>query len=293
MELDYVKLKEVKPVLSGYVRDSLSLLKKSAVPDEEAIHDIRVLMKKSRSVIRLLSGQIDDETTGKENFAFREVGRTLRNMRETSVLRKTLKYLRKNNPDVFSRLGDNEKINLLLKKQDSETEMSVDQKSYLIKINEILTKAGYRIRFLSLGNLDPQLMIKELEKTYLGVVDNYLASRYNPRPSNLHEFRKRSKDFLYQLYFFRPLNPSVVKELEKKLDSMTLNLGKYNDLAQIEKTLDYKYKTSQNSPASDELMVIIRDEQDRYLSKVWSSAFKIFGPGKKLLNVLGFKLLII
>jgi CHAD domain-containing protein len=109
----------------------------------------------------------------------------------------------------------------------------------------------------------------------------------------LHEFRKRAKDFLYQLYYFRPLNPSVVKELEKRLDTLTQNLGKYNDLTQIMKIVGYKYGTPENSPALDELIVVIKDKQDQYLSKVWPSAYKIFCPGQKLLNVLGFRLLTI
>ena len=46
MELDYVKLKDLKPAMAGYIRESQALLKRSAVPDEKAVHDIRVLMKK-------------------------------------------------------------------------------------------------------------------------------------------------------------------------------------------------------------------------------------------------------
>ena len=43
----------------------------------------------------------------------------------------------------------------------------------------------------------------------------------------------------------------------------------------------------------DELMIIIRNKQDEYLSKIWPVAYKIFCPGQQLLNVLGFKLLVI
>jgi CHAD domain-containing protein len=144
-----------------------------------------------------------------------------------------------------------------------------------------------------MNKIDPQLLIKELELTYTKVVDIYLTCRNSPKPSDLHEFRKKAKDFLYQLYFFRPLNPSVVKALEKKLDSMTQYLGKYNDLTQVVKALGYKYPDDTNPPAMDELIVKIREKQDRYLSKVWPSAYKIFCPGQKLVNVLGFKLLVI
>jgi hypothetical protein len=38
----------------------------------------------------------------------------------------------------------------------------------------------------------------------------------------------------------------------------------------------------------DELAVVIRDEQDRYLQKVWPTAYRIFAPGKNLGDLLGF-----
>jgi len=105
--------------------------------------------------------------------------------------------------------------------------------------------------------------------------------------------RKSSKDFLYQLWFFRPLNVPTVKRLEKKLDSLAQNLGKYNDLTQLLKELDYKYEYTANPPEFDELAVIIKEEQDRYLSRIWPMAHKLFCPGQKLVNLLGFKLLVI
>ena len=124
-------------------------------------------------------------------------------------------------------------------------------------------------------------------------MDTYLTCRNSLKSNDLHEFRKKAKDFLYQLYFFRPLNPRVVKDLEKKLEGMAQNLGKYNDLTQLVKALDYKYPDNKNLPAMDELIIKIRETQDIYLAKVWPSAYKIFCPGQKLVNVLGFKLLVI
>jgi CHAD domain-containing protein len=293
MELDFVTLKQIKPVLVGYIKESQTLLKKSVVPDEKVVHDVRVLMKKSRAVLKLASPQLDKESTDRNILAFREIGRILRLWREISVHRKTLKEIRKEYRGIFSRLQKNEKFIVLLKKIDPIKELSVELKAGLEHIDDLLNKTGYRIRFQSMNKIDPQFLIKELELTYTKVADIYLTCRNSPKPDNLHEFRKRAKDFLYQLYFFRPLNPSVVKALEKRLDSMTQNLGKYNDLKQLVKALAYKYPDSTNTPDMDELVVKIREKQDRYLLKVWPSAYTIFCPGKKLVNVLGFKLLVI
>ena len=293
MELDYVKLKEIKPALAGYIRESKTLLKISVFPDEKVVHDVRVLMKKLRSVLKLAGPQLDKESFKREILTFREVGRIMCSWRETSVHRKTLKELRKEYPGIFSRLQENEKLVSLLKKTEPVQEPSEEIKAGLEQIEDLLNRAGYRIRFQSMNKIDPQFLIKELELTYTNVVGIYLTCRNSLKPGILHEFRKKAKDFLYQLYFFRPLNPAVVKALEKKLDSMTQNLGKFNDLTQLVKTLGYKYPDSTNLTAMDELIVKIREKQDKYLAKVWPSAYKIFCPGQKLVNILGFKLLVI
>jgi len=293
MELDYVKLKEIKPALSGYIRESQSLLKLSVVPEENVIHDVRVLMKKSRAVLKLAGPQLDKESYDRDYHTFREVGRIMHLWRETSVHRKTLKELRKEYPGIFSKLRDNEKIAALLRKTEPDQGLSKEMETRLGQIEDLLNRVQYRIRFQTMNKLDPQILIKELELTYSGIVNIYLTCRNNPKPGSLHEFRKKAKDFLYQLYFFRPLNPSIVKALEKKLDSMTQNLGKFNDLTQLVITLGYKYPDSTNLPAMDELIVKIREKQDRYLAKVWPPAYMIFCPGQKLVNILGFKLLVI
>jgi CHAD domain-containing protein len=293
MELDFVKLKEIKPAISGYIGKSQKLLKTSTGPDEKAVHDIRVFMKKARAAVRLLNTQVEDELFIKENPAYREIGRLMTSWRETCVQRKTLKGLKKENPDLFTRLDENEKVQALLKKPDAEPLIDESVKARVEMIDDLLSRALHRLRFYSLGDLDPQLLLKELEKTYITGAQNYLKCRINPKPANLHEFRKRAKDFLYQLYFFRPLNPVIIKGLEKRLYLITLNLGKYNDLSQITSSLELKPGSVENTPAIDELLVVIKNKQDQYLQKVWPLAYKIFCPGQKLVNILGFRLLFI
>ena len=293
MELDYVKLKDIKPALSGYIRNSQALLKKAAVPDEKSIHDLRVLMKKSRAVLRLAGPQLADDSYLRDISSFREVGRIMSSWRETSVTRKILKDLRKEFPDIFSQLTGNEKLGSLMFKPEPAPEPSAEMMVGLEKIDALLNKAGYRIRFQTMNKLDPQILLKELENTYNKVINVYLLCRNNPKPDSFHEFRKRVKDFLYQLYFFRPLNPSVIKVLEKNLNAIADNLGKFNDITQLIRLLGYKYKPDIKQQGMDELIIKLRERQDRYLSKTWPIAYKIFCPGQNIVNLLGFKLLVI
>jgi CHAD domain-containing protein len=287
MNPDTVKQKEIKPAISGYIRESQSLLKKSSVPDEDTVHEIRILMKKSRAALKLTVSQIDKTSFDRDLSAFREIGRILSLWRELSVQRKTLKELRKEHPGIFFKLRDYEKLTSILKKMEPVPELFDELKAGLEQINNLLWKAGFRIRFQSMKQFDPQLFLHELEMTYNKTFNIYLKCRNNPQPETLHELRKKAKDFLYQLSFFRSLNPTVIKSLEKRLDVMTWNIGKINDLTQVVRTLGYDLRDSSNLPSLNKLIIKIREKQDRYLNRVWPSAYKIFCPGQSLPGVLG------
>lgn len=292
MLLNYIRLKDVKPVLSGYLSESLSLLNLQPFPDDEAIHDIRVLMKKSRATIRLLVSYLDDVSFKREYAAFREAGRMLSTWRDTSVHRKTLKSLRKGNKRLFSALAGNMKIAELLARSQYNEGLTGENREKLDKVTGMIRKSAYRFRFYSLDKPDPEMLFKQLESTYSIVAGIYLECRNKPRPEKLHELRKRTKDFLYQLYFFRPLNPAVIKVVEKRLENLAQNLGKYNDLTQLLSKIEYKSGDPENTPELDELAVVIRGVQDIYLSKIWPAAFKILRPGEQLVKLLGIRVLI-
>lgn len=284
---------DIKPELCEYLRKAQFMLDPEKVPDENIVHDVRVLMKKSRAALKLLKSQTETELFEKEYAALRDVGRRMQTWRETSVHRKLLKAMKKKYPELFSDLAGNEKINRFLNKTEEIISPPPEMKKNVEGIIDILHKSGYRMRFRNLNNLDLDLLFKELETTFRNNSEIFLKARNYPKSTNLHEFRKQIKDFLYQLAFFRALKPKVIKGLEKRLDSMAQNLGKYNDIAMLVKELGYRYKPGENTFALDELILILKKEQDRYLSKVWPSAFNIFHPGHNLLNVLGIKVLVI
>lgn len=293
METDYIRLKEIKPSLAGYICDAQELLVIAPVPDDDAIHHIRVLLKKARAALKLIRTQLDLEYAEKDIVSLREAAKVMSSWRDNSVKRKTLKELKKEHPVVFSLLEDNETIKAILKKTEPAAEPSPEVAAGIAQINELFKKTAYRVRFHSLDKLDPIVLLKELEKTYLKATDAFLKCRNNSKEAKLHEFRKKSKDFMYQLYFFRPLNSDAIKSLESKLDDMTRNLGKINDLAQLVRALNYTYPNEANPQVINELVVRIREKQDEYLRKVWPHASKIFCPGRKLVNVIGYKILVI
>lgn len=284
---DPKQAKDIKSSMTGYITDSMLLLAQKPVPDDAAIHDIRVMMKKHRAAVRLARPLLDEAVYRREYLAGRETGRILSSWRETAVLRKTVKALKKNNPGLFMRLWDNEQIQGLLRKPISSWEEAGVLARAVSDVTEQLQRAGHRLRFISLKAPDYRLLFAELAKSYTDASEAYLRCRNKPRPELLHEFRKKSKTFMYQLAWFRHLNPSTIKSLEKKLDTMTQNLGRCNDLAQIMTMTGYRLGADGNSDVANELAIVIRDTQDCYLIKVWPVAYRIFAPGRKLEDQLG------
>ncbi len=283
---DSGEAKDIKRSMAGYVAGSLKLLAMQPVPDDTAVHDVRVLMKKHRAAVRLVQPLLDEAVFRREYLAGRETGRLLALWRETAVLRKTAKSLRKDNPGLFIRLRDNLKIQELLRKPYATWEQAGERAKSVNEVTARLKKTLYRLRFLGLNDPDMHLLLGELERSHNAASAAYLACRNKPTAHLIHEFRKKSKSFMYQLVFFRHLELRKVRQLEKWLSIMTQNLGKYNDLDQIILLTGYRYGAPENSDADNELAIVVRDRQDRYLAKVWTYAYRIFAPGKKLQDIL-------
>ncbi|NSW95317.1 MAG: CHAD domain-containing protein, partial [Bacteroidales bacterium] len=180
MLLNYVKIKDIKPALSEYIRDSVRLTGPDSLPDDKTVHDIRVLMKKSRAAIKLASTLLDQETFTREYSAFREVGSILSQWRETSVQRKLLKDIRKKHPELMSQIGSDERIAVLMKKPETSSSSSPEVKEKFTAANEILKKSWYRIRFINPGIPDPEKMLKELDKSYGLAKECYIIARNSP-----------------------------------------------------------------------------------------------------------------
>ena len=287
MALNNLQPADIKPALTGFIREARYMLDPELFPDENRVHDVRVLMKKSRAILKLLRTNMGDDIFKREYSTLREVGRIMCSWRETSVLRKLLKNLKKRYPQVFSELSDNDKINGILSPVEDQKSPDLYMKNDVAVIIDLLRKSEYRIRFISLPDGDPRSIRDSIEDSFNLVVITYLSARNNPRSPNMHELRKKTKDLLFQLQFFRPLNPKSVRSLEKKLDMLGQSLGKYNDLAVLINALGYKFKSSNPPGAIDRLAVIIRGEQDKYIRKVWQVADRLFCPGRNFSHLAG------
>lgn len=260
----------------GYISQSQSMLLHSGTPGEKTVHGVRVLMKRSRAALKLLSPQMDESVCDDLQNALKVPGRSLGTLREASVHRRDLKKLLKKYPAIHSRLKENERIAALLSQENAEVAVQEKEGTSCKELIALLERAAVMLKLQSLELVSDKMLLNELERSFRNVMDYYLMSRNHPRSRNLHEYRKNAKDLLYQLAFFRHSGINGMKRLEKRLKMITLELGRYHDLAQLIRKLAYKYPGSENNRAMDELVALIRAKQDRSMSEILPASFRIF-----------------
>src|SRR5512135_1237092 len=141
MQPEVVKVKEIKPALYGFVREALKLLSSGGIPDDKAIHDVRVLMKKSRASVTLLKSQIDTEVFNREYPAFRETGRIMRSWRENTVHKKILRNLKKKYPRALSTLDELPAVRRLMETAEMTTENQDQMMLDIEKVKDLLNKS--------------------------------------------------------------------------------------------------------------------------------------------------------
>jgi CHAD domain-containing protein len=287
MDQNFVSTVEVKTAVYNWLRESELLSRNMSGLPDKAVHDIRVCMKKARAALKLAAPQLIESENDKDLNALRTIAGSLREQRSRSVLRKTLRKLKKQHPSLFMRLKNNELIGSLKEKKHPAVRDAEMQGDTEAGVNKMLRKTLYRLRFRSMGKIDPKLLFERLGGTYRELEELYVSCRNTPKPKKLHRFRKRAKDLLYQLGFFRPVSPGRIFSLEKQLIKLTRNLGRYHDLQELVLVLPGESEDLTSDNNITELILRIRNRQDYYLSKTWPLAFTLFCPGKRLEDLMG------
>jgi CHAD domain-containing protein len=271
MKSDLIKTERIKPEITGYITKSLSLLKTGTFPDAKRIHDVRVMLKKARALFRIIYTQMDEDFADRCKKSLRDAGRIMSPWREAPVLWKTLDSLAKEYPSVFSQLdyGISELITPISPQSDTH-----QRKKELQDVLLLLYDTASDLLLKPLKNPDLKLVETELDKSWAITSYNYLLSRAEPEIRNIHEFRKRSKDLMYQIDFFGSVSGRDMKKLKKKLYRITSEIGKFNDLFLLGKKL--RSNDDENKKVLMKIRSIISEKQDKYLSSIMSYSSGIF-----------------
>jgi len=249
---------EVKRVARDRVQSALRSLRDTGQGERtEAIHETRKDLKKMRSVLRLVRGELDRKTFREENHRYRDAARLLSGLRDDDVLLETIESLRDGYPDDAAPLDRLvEDLESRRDRNATESIASTGSDAQMKLAAAAIEQGANLIDSWTLEHSDWDLFEKGLRRTYR---DGRLAlaeAEGHSSPEKVHEWRKRVKDLWYQLRLLRNAWKTTLRAQARETGQLAELLGEYNDLSVLVDELNSRPATGLDYPALRELAVI-------------------------------------
>jgi len=244
-----------------------------------AVHDARKSLKKLRSLIRMISPCLGDAAK-KENAALRELGRALSRMRDAAAMLETVNLLGKKYKREPAARDLAELRSLFVKRR---ADARSDSEAIATTEAGVTTLRGLRRRLnnWSLG-AGVDAMEPGFKRIYSRGRKAYSRAEKNANPENLHELRKRVKDYWYQVRLLESIWQNGSKSPEKELRELQEWLGEAHNLAVLrEETTtggltalinDYEKELCEKSLAAASKLYDLRPaDQVRQIAQLWEA----------------------
>ena len=229
------RFKEHETVPGGIKRIALELIDKAIEQTkpqvknrDKLIHDTRVTFKKLRALLRLTRVKHNAETFGLEDDCFRDAGRRLSHVRDTTAMIKALDKLTEHyadqlEPDAFAELR--KPFIRARRKQQA------DKNEALAEAVRILESARSRVADWPIDDDGFSSLREGLKRIYKKGCTCMAHVQAQQSVENLHEWRKRVKDLWYQVRLLSPLWPGMLKDLANEFGRLADCLSDDHDLA--------------------------------------------------------------
>lgn len=213
----------------------------------EDIHDTRKNFKKIRTVLRLIRTDLGEESFQLENMFYRDSGRKLSDLRDSTVLIYTFDKLVKNSELEMSNFDFSIFRNFLVENHKT-IRIAKSKKSVLINsLSTDLLLARSRVFDWPLSGDNFKLIKKNLQKIYEQGQNSMFSVFSEAVKENVHEWRKRVKDLWYSIRILSNLWPEIMNPMVTLLGKLSDTLGDANDLFLLKERI-----TSNQSKFKDE-----------------------------------------
>ena len=220
----------LKRIVLELIDKSVFNLSKGNASFNEDVHDTRKNFKKIRTVLRLIRTEIGEENYQIENSFYRDAGRTLSDLRDSTVLIYTFDKLLKSSELEMSNFDFSVFRDFLVEKHKT-IRTAKNKKSALVNsLSTDLLLARSRVFDWPLSGDDFKLIKKNLQKIYEQGQRYMYAVFSEAIKENVHEWRKRVKDLWYAMRILSNLWPEIMSPLVILLGKLSDALGDANDL---------------------------------------------------------------
>jgi len=206
--------------LSGAIRQVPS----AGPGNPEAIHRVRMHLKKSRAALRLVRSTLGERFEA-QNAALRDVGRLLSAIRDNEVLLATFDRLTRSLPEA-------ERSGLAAVRGPlAERRTAAIQVGTAARIQWLLALIRVRSALRPWPAVGGAAVVDGWIDGFKRARKSWREMTQNPHPDRVHEWRKRVKSHWYHARLLRNFTPDASRHRRRQLRDLSVLLGDYHDLA--------------------------------------------------------------
>jgi len=240
----------LKRIVLELIDKSVFNLAKGNGSFNEDVHDTRKNFKKVRTVQRLIRSDIGEESFQIENSFYRDAGRTLSDLRDSTVLILTFDKLLKNSELEMSNFDFSVFKNFLIEKNKTIRIAKSKKSAVINSLSTDLLLARSRVFDWPLSGDNFKIIKKNLQMIYEQGQKYMYAVFSEAIKENVHEWRKRVKDLWYSMRILSNLWPEIMSPLVFLLGKLSDALGDANDLFLLKERIisnQSKFKDDQHT----------------------------------------------
>jgi CHAD domain-containing protein len=222
----------------GEALDSLASAADAREKADAGIHDARKRFKKVRAVLRLVRKELGSDRYGRENEAYRDAGRLLSDVRESSVLPNTVTALLERHDHLLERDPFEDFVQHLGSRHAATLDEARLDGGALERATAAAEAARDRIPEWPIPDGGFDVVAASLRKVYRRGRNRMTEAWDDPTGPRFHEWRKRAKYLWYHLRILAPAWPAVMEPWGDAQHDLTDLLGKGNDMTDLLEILD-------------------------------------------------------
>jgi CHAD domain-containing protein len=221
---------ELRRVAHGRLDRAVEQLReRSREEPAKAVHEARKDLKKLRSLLRLVRGELGSDRYRAQNHRYRDAARLLAGARDAEVKLATLAALRDRYADRFpTAAGLQDRLEW---ERDAHATGGAELGGRVEQAAAAIAGGAAEIEAWSFDGDGFELFEAGLRRAYARGRADMRAVREDPSDEAVHEWRKRAKDLWYQLRLLRDAWPGPLKATADEAHELTDLLGDHHDLS--------------------------------------------------------------
>jgi CHAD domain-containing protein len=249
----------IKRVVGARVDDAVAQLRGEAGTEPAvAVHEARKDIKKIRSALRLVRGEIGDDWR-LENQHYRDCARQLSGFRDAEILVEALDGLAERFGPTARERFDRLRRELDHENRAAHAEGSIERA--MASAAAELESGRARIESLPVKGDGWELIGASLKRSYRRGRKRLRGVEEEASVTRLHELRKRVKDLWYQLRLIRDADPELIGPLADHAHDLSDHLGDDHDLALLREQVERR--AAAFSDAADQRHLLEEIDQRR------------------------------